>query len=103
MALGRLRHRTGRRARKPEELRCVLTWIGKVNDFAEFERSLIREHEGEGIAIAKIRAVYKGRKPALTSEQVEEARRRVQLGEAKAAIARGLGVSRETRYAHLRA
>jgi len=39
--------------------------------FAEFERSLIRERQREGIALAKKKGVYRGRKPALSIEQAE--------------------------------
>ncbi|MFM0607658.1 recombinase family protein [Paraburkholderia sediminicola] len=70
--------------------------------FAQFERALIRERQREGIAIAKANGVYKGRKPALTPEQVTALRQRVASGEAKAVIARDLGISRETLYQYLR-
>src|SRR5262252_10303524 len=71
--------------------------------FAEFERSLIRERQREGIALAKKKGVYRGRKPALTIEQAEILRRRAAGGEKKAALARELGISRETLYQYLRA
>src|SRR5208283_3121338 len=45
--------------------------------FAEFERSLIRERQREGIALAKRAGVYRGRKPSLTAEQAEDLRKRV--------------------------
>lgn len=48
--------------------RLMLSVMGA---FAEFERSLIKERQREGIAIAKTKGVYKGRKPAMTPEQVE--------------------------------
>ena len=48
--------------------------------FAEFEQSLIRECQREGIAVAKRAGVYRGRKPSLTAEQVKEIRRRVMPG-----------------------
>jgi DNA invertase Pin-like site-specific DNA recombinase len=32
--------------------------------FAEFENNLEKEREAEGIAAAKVRGVYKGRKPS---------------------------------------
>ncbi|MCR4467790.1 recombinase family protein [Burkholderia sp. SCN-KJ] len=70
--------------------------------FAQFERSLIRERQREGIAIAKANGVYKGRKPSLSPEQVSTLRQRAASGEAKAAIARDLGISRETLYQYLR-
>jgi DNA invertase Pin-like site-specific DNA recombinase len=78
----------------------MLTILGGI---AEFERSLIRERQADGIAIAKANGVYKGRKPALTAEQVTQARERVESGVPKAAVARDLGVSRQTLYSALRA
>jgi DNA invertase Pin-like site-specific DNA recombinase len=76
----------------------MLNLLGAVS---EFERALIRERQREGIAVAKRKGVYKGRKPKLTSEQVVELHQRVQGGENKASIARAFGVSRETVYAYL--
>ncbi|TVM17196.1 recombinase family protein [Oceanidesulfovibrio indonesiensis] len=69
--------------------------------FAEFERSLIRERQREGIAIAKAKGKYKGRKKALTKEQVEEIKARKDQGEPMAKLAREYGVSRTTLYASL--
>ena len=71
--------------------------------FAEFERSLIRERQREGIALAKKKGVYRGRKPALTDDQAAMLRKRAAGGEKKAALARELGISRETLYQYLRA
>lgn len=65
---------------------------------AQLERAIIRERQAEGIAKAKTKGVYKGRKPALTPEQITEARERVSAGVPKAAVARDLGVSRQTLY-----
>ena len=76
----------------------LLSLLGAV---ASFERSLIRERQAEGIAIAKANGVYKGRRPALTREQVTEARQRVASGIPKAAVARDFGVSRQTLYSAL--
>ena len=71
--------------------------------FAEFERSLIRERQREGIALAKKKGVYRGRKPSLTGEQAADLRKRVAAGEKKAGLAREFGISRETLYGYLRA
>lgn len=71
--------------------------------FAEFERSLIRERQREGIALAKARGAYRGRRRSLSDDQVAELRRRAVEGVPKAALARQLGVSRETVYQYLRA
>lgn len=71
--------------------------------FAEFERSLIKERQREGIALAKKRGAYKGRKPSLSQEQAKELRQRAESGEKKATLAREYGISRETLYQYLRA
>jgi DNA invertase Pin-like site-specific DNA recombinase len=77
--------------------------LSVMGAFAEFERALIRERQAEGIAAAKRRGVYTGRRKALTAAQVEQIAVRAGAGEAKAALAREFGVSRETLYQHLRA
>ena len=75
--------------------------LSVMGSFAEFERALIKERQAEGIALAKRRGAYKGRKPALSPAQVEQLRVRVAAGESKASLAREFGVSRETVYQHL--
>ena len=70
--------------------------------FAEFERSLIRERQMEGIALAKKRGAYHGRKPSLSDGDIAELRRRVGAGDKKAQIARDFNISRETLYKYLR-
>ncbi|HEX8923934.1 MAG TPA: recombinase family protein, partial [Patescibacteria group bacterium] len=69
--------------------------------FAEFERSLIRERQLEGIAHAKAGGKYRGRQRSVTDAQVTTIRARVAAGEKKAQIARDLGISRETLYQYL--
>ncbi|NEV65264.1 recombinase family protein [Thiorhodococcus minor] len=69
--------------------------------FAQFERSLIRERQREGIQAAKAKGKHLGRKPILTPEQVKEARQRREAGESAAALAKDYGVSRATMYQHL--
>jgi DNA invertase Pin-like site-specific DNA recombinase len=76
----------------------LLSLLGAV---AEFERSMIRERQREGIALAKKAGVYKGRKPSLTIEQVKEIRRRAKAGEQKTGLAAEYGVSRQTLYTAL--
>lgn len=71
--------------------------------FGEFERDLIRERQREGIAIAKAKGVYKGRKKALTAEQTAELVECARSGMPKAELARSYGISRETLYQYLRA
>ncbi len=76
--------------------------LSVMGAFAEFERALIRERQREGIALAKQRGVYRGRKKSLTVDQVVELQRRAQAGEAKTRLAQAFGISRETVYQYLR-
>ena len=76
--------------------------LSVMGAFAEFERSLIRERQREGIAVAKGKGVYKGRKREMTDERIAELRQRAASGEKKASIARDMGISRETLYQYLR-
>ena len=69
---------------------------------AFFERALIRERQREGIALAKQRGAYRGRKKSLPSERIAELRQRVEAGEQKTKLAREFGISRETLYQYLR-
>jgi DNA invertase Pin-like site-specific DNA recombinase len=69
---------------------------------AQFERSMIRERQREGIAVAKGKGVYTGRKAALTPEKAQELRQRVAAGEDKAAVAKAFGVSRASVYNYLK-
>ena len=89
---------SGDKASPMDEL--MLNLLGAV---AQFERSMIRERQAEGIAAAKERGVYRGGKPKLDERQVLELLARVQAGEPKAGIARDFGVSRETLYQYIRA
>ncbi len=77
--------------------------LSVMGAFAEFERSLIKERQREGIAIAKDKGVYKGRKPALSETQAEalRARDRENGGKGRSALAKELGISRETLYQYL--
>jgi DNA invertase Pin-like site-specific DNA recombinase len=75
--------------------------LSVMGAFAEFERSLLKERQREGITLAKKAGVYKGRKRALTPERARELRDRVKAGEKKAAVAREFGISRETLYSYL--
>lgn len=77
--------------------------LSVMGAFAEFERALIRERQREGIALAKQRGVYRGRKKSLNPVQIAELKRRVAEGTQKALIARDFGISRETLYQYLRA
>lgn len=77
--------------------RLLLSMLGAV---AEFERSIIRERQADGIARAKARGVYKGRTP-VPAEKVDQARELIARGMPKARAARELGISRSTLYKYL--
>ncbi|WP_414653612.1 MULTISPECIES: recombinase family protein [Idiomarina] len=72
--------------------KLMLSIMGSV---AEFERAIILERQREGIALAKERGAYKGRKPSVDREKVLELHRE---GVAKAQIAKRLGIGRATVY-----
>jgi DNA invertase Pin-like site-specific DNA recombinase len=77
----------------------MLSILGGV---ADFERTLIRERQREGIAVAKSRGDYRGRKCALTADQIAEIRSRTTARESKTTLAKEFNVSREPLYQALR-
>lgn len=72
--------------------------LNMLASFAQFERALSKERQKEGVQIAKAKGVYKGRKQEMTPETLEKIKVRIEAGEAKAAIAKSLGISRDTLY-----
>jgi DNA invertase Pin-like site-specific DNA recombinase len=76
--------------------------LSVMGAFAEFERSLIKERQREGIALARQRGVYRGRKKTLSPEQATELVSRAAAGTPKSTLAREYGISRETVYQYLR-
>lgn len=62
---------------------------------AEFERSLLKERQREGIALAKHRG-YKGRKKTLQPARAAELVKRAGNGIPKVFLAPDYGISRET-------
>jgi DNA invertase Pin-like site-specific DNA recombinase len=76
--------------------------LSVMGAFAEFERSLIRERQREGIALAKQRGAYRGRKKALSPAQTAELLSRIASGEKKSTLAQSFGISRETLYQYVR-
>jgi DNA invertase Pin-like site-specific DNA recombinase len=77
--------------------------LSVMGAFAEFERALIHERQREGIALARQRGAYKGRKKSLSEAAVMELRQRLNTGTTKAQVAREFGISRETLYTYLKA
>ena len=68
---------------------------------AEFERELIRERTRAGLKVARARGRKGGRKPKMTPNKVEVARRMYSDQKSVSEIAETLGVSRASIYRHL--
>lgn len=69
--------------------------------FAEFERSIIRERQREGIRLAKEKGTYQGRLPLLSKSEVIQAKKDTVREIPVTVVARNLGVSRTTMYRYL--
>ncbi len=76
--------------------------LSVMGAFAEFERSLIKERQLEGIALAKQRGVYTGRKPTLSDANVKTIKQLIKQGDTKSSVAKQFNISRETLYQYLR-
>lgn len=70
-------------------------FLDMLGVFAEFETNLRRERQMEGIAKAKAKGVYKGRRPSIDSAAVRKLRSE---GVGPAEIARKLGIGRASVY-----
>lgn len=75
--------------------------LSVMGAFAEFERSLIKERQLEGIAIAKKEGKYKGRHKSLSEEQIIELNKMVADRYKKVDIAKKFGISRYSVYRYL--
>ena len=71
-------------------------FLDMLGVFAEFETTLCRERQREGIAAAKARGVYHGRTPSIDPVEVQRLRTEEHLG--ASAIARRLGIGRASVY-----
>jgi DNA invertase Pin-like site-specific DNA recombinase len=78
--------------------KLMLSVMGAIH---EFDRALIKERQREGIALAKKRGAFRGRKKSLSHAAVEELRQRIAAGMSKSQVAREVGISRETLYKYL--
>ena len=79
--------------------------LSLMGAFAEFEHSLIKERQMEGIAKAKARGVYK-RENSLSDSQIAEIKHRISketdtMKVNKSALAKEFGISRQTLYSYL--
>lgn len=71
-------------------------FLDMLGVFAEFETNLRRERQLEGIAKAKAKGVYRGRKPSIDVKEVRRLHAEEKLG--PATIARRLGIHRASVY-----
>ena len=73
-------------------------FLDMLGVFAEFETNLRRERQMEGIAYAKSKGVYKGRKASIDPAKVKELRA---SGMAPSAVAKALKIGRASVYGAL--
>lgn len=85
-----------------EDSPMAILMLSIMGPFAEFERALSRERQRKGIALAKQRGAYLGRKRSLSNAQILILHQRIKGGKKKARVAREFGISRETLYQYLR-
>jgi DNA invertase Pin-like site-specific DNA recombinase len=71
-------------------------FLDMLGVFAEFETNLRRERQMEGIAQAKVKGVYKGRKASIDPAEVQRLSVEEKLG--PTAIAKRLGIGRASVY-----
>ncbi len=89
---------SGADAHKTAYSTLMLQLLGAVS---QFERALIKERQREGIAIAKIKKKYKGRKPVLEAVDISKLKKMAAEGTSKVQIAKTLGISRASVYVYL--
>ncbi|MBS1373149.1 MAG: recombinase family protein [Sutterella sp.] len=77
--------------------------LSMVGAFAEFERSMIKRCQQEGIALAKERGVYTGRKRSVSDETLQKVKDMVEQGIPLAKAAALNHISRSTVYRYLNA
>ncbi len=75
--------------------------FGILASLAAFERDVIRERTMAGLTAARARGNVGGRPPIMTPEKLTIARQMLDAGTSKAVVAKTIGVSRPTLYAHL--
>lgn len=75
--------------------------LSMVGAFAEFERSMIRSRQAEGIALAKARGAYKGRPRSVTDEQISRLKAALAQEVPLTKATRKVGISRTTAYRYL--
>lgn len=74
--------------------------LGLLGSVAQFERELLLERQREGIAQAKARGAYKGRKP-IAPEKIEQAKTLIAQGMTKTEAAKTVGIARTSLFNYL--
>ena len=85
-----------------EDSPMAVLLLSMMGAFAEFELSLIKERQREGIKLAKERGVYFGRKKILNEEQINELCQLAAQGLKKIKIAEKYNISRGAVYKYLK-
>lgn len=75
--------------------------LSVMGAFVEFERSLIKERQKEGIAIAKQKGKYKGRSKSISVEVLKRIEQEIINGKPKSRIAKEYNIARSTLYNYL--
>jgi DNA invertase Pin-like site-specific DNA recombinase len=76
--------------------------LSMMGAFAEFELSLNKERQREGIRLARERGIYVGRKKMLSKDQIKELHKMCNEGRKKTEVAKKFNMSREAVYKYLR-
>ena len=72
--------------------------FGMLANFSQFERSLLKQRQAEGIAAAKAKGKHLGRHAILNNQQKMEIVKKKASGSTPTALAKEYGVSRATVY-----
>ena len=72
-----------------------------VSAFNEFERSIVKERQREGIELAKKRGAFKGGVCRISDEKVSHMKHRLKEGVLLAKVSRIFGISRTSAYRYL--
>ena len=75
--------------------KLMLTMLGAISTF---ERDLMLERQREGIALARAKGKYKGKKSRFSEDDIAKIKEQFEQAKNKSALARGLGISRPHLY-----
>lgn len=72
--------------------------LSLLASIAQFERDLMLSRQKEGIALARLRGAYKGRKSRFTEKQLKDIKKKFAITNNKARLAKRIGISRAYLY-----